>query len=551
MPLGPELIEVLSGEITEAFCQSRLRRAESGDRWMALFFPGDRIIFFSWDAELYGLFEAGADEVRSLSELASSRPPIQNAVKAHLAGAQITSSRAIGRDRLLEIVFRREVGAGFSQERKLVFEASARYSNLILLDEEGTVIEAAKHIHPDTNRYRSIIPGEPYTPPPPIKGEKLEDFTGGPDSLNNISGLGKPLLEAIKKKCEASGKSNAGEIARQGLRAPFIYQRIGGYVTLFGELLPEADRVGSGNALAAARECVILPLLERHAAKARKKAASRIEKLARANARKIADAEAERDGSAEAEALKRDGQLILANVWRIPPRAEFADLPEWGEEGKEGETVRRVRLDPERDAPGNAERYFVKYRKKRASSERARKILPGLYLERDAISEQEALLECHTDAVTTLSMISELSPPESPPKGKKQRDSLKPPHRRFEFAEENSVILIGLSAAGNHYVTFRLASGDDIWLHAQGIPGAHVILRFASKPGQETYARMIEIAASAAAFHSKAARSGRVRVDYTERRHVRAIPGAGIAQVTYREFSSINADAALWKDISL
>jgi predicted ribosome quality control (RQC) complex YloA/Tae2 family protein len=540
------LIEALSSEITGAFCPSRLRRAESGDRWMAFFFSGDRIIFFSWDAELYGLCEAGADEVRSLIELASSRPPVQNAVKAHLAGAQITSSRTIGRDRLLEIIFRREVGAGFSQERKLVFEASGRYSNLILLDEDGMVIEAAKHIHPDTNRYRSIIPGGPYAPPPPIKGERLEDFTGGPDALGNISGLGKPLLEAIKKKCVADG-GDAGEILRQGLQVPLIYQKIGGYVTLFGELLPGADHVGSGNALAAARECVMLPLLERHAAKARKKAASRIEKLARANARKIADAEAERDGSAAAESLKRDGQLILANVWRIPPRAEFADLPEWGDEG---ETVRRVRLDPERDAPGNAARYFAKYRKKRASSERAKKILPGLYLERDAISEQEALLECHTDAVTTLSMIGELSPPESPPKGKKQRDGLKPPHRRFEFAEENAVILIGLSAAGNHYVTFRLASGDDIWLHAQGIPGAHVILRFASKPGQETYERMISIAAAAAAFHSKAARSGRVRVDYTERRHVRAIPGAGIAQVTYREFSSINADAALWKDIS-
>jgi predicted ribosome quality control (RQC) complex YloA/Tae2 family protein len=539
--LGPELIEALSREIAEGFCRSRLRKAESGDSWLALSFPGDRMIFFSWDAELYGLCEATADEIRSLSQLASSRPPIQSAAKAHLAGAEITGSRALGRDRVLEIAFRREVGAGFFQAKRLVFEASGRYSNLVLLDEDGTVIEAAKHIHPETNRYRSIIPGQPYMPPPPIDGASPDDFAGGPDGLDNISGLGKPLIEAIKVKCKALGETDAGRVVRQGLRAPLIYQRLGRYVTLFREPLAGASLIGADSAFAAARECVILPLLERHAAKARKKAAAKIERLSKTNARKIADAEAARDSGSAAESFRRDGQLILANVWRIPPRAEFADLPEWGE------TVRRVELDPNRDAPGNAERYFAKYRKKRASAERAKKILPGLYLERDAISEQETLLACHTDAVTILLMMDELSPGETARKGKKRQEPLKPPYRRFEFAEENAVILVGLSAAGNHYVTFRLASGDDIWLHAQGIPGAHVILRFASKPGQETRERMIGIAASAAAFHSKARESGRVRVDYAERRHVRAIPGAGPAQVTYREFSSIKADAALWK----
>jgi predicted ribosome quality control (RQC) complex YloA/Tae2 family protein len=538
------LIEALSGEIACRLCRGRLRKAESGDGWLALSFPGDRIIFFSWDAELYGLCEATADEIRSLSQLASSRPPIQSAAKAHLAGAEITGSRALGRDRVLEIVFRREVGAGFFQIKKLIFEASGRYSNLVLLDEDGTVIEAAKHIHPETNRYRSIIPGQPYTPPPPIDGVSPEDFAGELDGLDNISGLGKPLIEAIKKKCGALGECDAGRIVRQGLQAPPIYQKLGRYVTLFGELLAGANLIGTDSALAAARECVMLPLLERHAEKARKRAAAKIERLARVNSRKIAEARAAQDSGTAAESLKRDGQLILANIWRIPPRARFADLPEWGESG---ETVRRVELDPNRDAPGNAERYFAKYRKKRASAERAKKILPELYLEKDAISEQEALLACHTDALTILSMMDELSSGEAPMKGKKRHERLKPPHRRFEFSGENAVILVGLSAAGNHYVTFRLASGDDIWFHAQGIPGAHVILRFTSKPDPETYERMIAIAASSAAFHSKAKESGRARVDYAERRHVRAIPGAGPAQVTYREFSSINADAALWK----
>jgi predicted ribosome quality control (RQC) complex YloA/Tae2 family protein len=143
-------------------------------------------------------------------------------------------------------------------------------------------------------------------------------------------------------------------------------------------------------------------------------------------------------------------------------------------------------------------------------------------------------------------MMGELQPGGAAPRGEKRGEETKPPHRRLEFADEGAVMLIGLSAAGNHYVTFRLADGDDIWFHVQGTPGAHVILRFVSKPDQEAYDRMIAKAASAAAFHSKAKGGGRVRVDYAQRKHVRAMPGAGPAQVTYKEFSSINADASSW-----
>ena len=107
-------------------------------------------------------------------------------------------------------------------------------------------------------------------------------------------------------------------------------------------------------------------------------------------------------------------------------------------------------------------------------------------------------------------------------------------------------MFVGLSARGNHYVTFTLAKGDDIWLHAKNAPGSHVILRFKANPGDQQRYRMIEIAASAAAYFSKSRETGRERVDYTERKHVRAITGAGLAQVTYSKFSTVYADVSVW-----
>ena len=50
-----------------------------------------------------------------------------------------------------------------------------------------------------------------------------------------------------------------------------------------------------------------------------------------------------------------------------------------------------------------------------------------------------------------------------------------PPHVRFEF--EKAIVCAGLSAKGNRWLTFRFASPEDWWFHAQGVPGAHVIMR--------------------------------------------------------------------------
>ena len=134
--------------------------------------------------------------------------------------------------------------------------------------------------------------------------------------------------------------------------------------------------------------------------------------------------------------------------------------------------------------------------------------------------------------------------------GKKQKDKTPqlPPHRRFDFPHIGASLYVGLSAKGNHYVTFRVARGEDIWFHAQGIPGAHVILRFTDMPEEETRERCFNIAASLAGWYSKGRESGRVRVDHTQKKHVRAISGAGIANVTYREYGTILADTRLWEE---
>ena len=83
-----------------------------------------------------------------------------------------------------------------------------------------------------------------------------------------------------------------------------------------------------------------------------------------------------------------------------------------------------------------------------------------------------------------------------------------------------SRILIGRSPTENAELTFRVARPNDLWFHAQNIPGAHVILQRddRSEPPDDDVQR----AASLAAFYSKAKASTKVPIDYTERKYVRA-----------------------------
>ena len=103
-----------------------------------------------------------------------------------------------------------------------------------------------------------------------------------------------------------------------------------------------------------------------------------------------------------------------------------------------------------------------------------------------------------------------------------------------------SRIVVGRSPAENADVTFRLARPDDLWFHAQGMPGAHVVL--ARDDREAPPADEIVIAASLAAFHSKARANAKVPIDYTQRKYVRKQQDAPPGLVWYTHPKTILAE---------
>ncbi|HEY7348188.1 MAG TPA: NFACT RNA binding domain-containing protein [Ktedonobacterales bacterium] len=92
------------------------------------------------------------------------------------------------------------------------------------------------------------------------------------------------------------------------------------------------------------------------------------------------------------------------------------------------------------------------------------------------------------------------------------------------------LLLVGKNSRQNEEVTFREAGGNDLWLHARGVPGAHVIIK---SGGREVPRRTLEEAARLAAYYSQARGNTTVPVDYTQQRYVRHMKGGGPGMVIY------------------
>jgi predicted ribosome quality control (RQC) complex YloA/Tae2 family protein len=459
----------------------------------------------------------------------------------------------------------------------LYVELMGRHSNLILVDDDGRIMESAKRVTPDMSRVRPVLPRLPYVPPPPP--DRLDPRSITPaatarllDALppnaelaralvNSYRGISPVMADEIVFRATGSSEIRASDVnadiaeplARETLAlleplrttawSPQVYRERShpdpGEVVACSPILMthlaaehEVSPVETmSEALARAEGAADHPGPARHTqrrqrlldsvAAAREKAERRLAALATESAR-----------AAEAERLKYAGELIYAYLWQIEPGQVSLDV--------DGTSIP---LDPGLTANENAQAYFERYRK--AQSAEAQ--LPGLVEESRAeiaYLDQLAILIAQAPGFSELEALAtewaEQAAPDHASRPKKTTASRRP--RALVDTNGNSVY-VGRSGRQNELVTFDIAGPDDTWLHARGVAGSHVVIRWRSPDSPESPAT-VEAAAALAAWYSAARESGRVEVDVAPRRHVRKIKGAGPGMVTYRNERTIRVQPA-------
>ena len=459
-------------------------------------------------------------------------------------------------DRVLVLTFGTSSRFGVESECRLVLELVPRYGNVVLL-RDRIVVAAAKQFSPAENEARAVQIGLPYEPPPlPAARTDLAGFTreleAAEDAKARTRALGghrpelpRLIAASLVHEADATSWSSAVQLAvRLSERAHGVLAAADADVDLTmpvhayrdddGALLavstvPLAQYAGRRHETPAQ----LLPLFvearagalraTRGDATERKRAAllARIAKRAQATQHEAASVAQRIGDAAERDRLRACGDALYTHLHEVPAGASSFVPP------TNPELV--VTLDPELDAKENAQRYYARYRK-------AADALPHLERRRDALAARG-------EALDVLAFEAERAEPPTLPELENALDEVEgrvpqrapsPLRPRAPLRIERpsgARIYVGRSPRENVEVTFRIARPDDLWFHARGIPGSHVVLQ--APPGGDADDADLALAADLAAAHSKGRAASRVEIDYTERKHVRKQRDAGPGMVWY------------------
>jgi len=239
----------------------------------------------------------------------------------------------------------------------------------------------------------------------------------------------------------------------------------------------------------------------------------------------------------DADRLTWEAQTILAYLHLVRRGAAKAELPDLNDPQR---TV-TVELDPAHSPQDNADRKFKLARRTRRKVEALRERLTEMQTKHDALDEIASALaqEPTDDSLAALvervrALGVKAGAPQPLPVRKKKEE---PGGLRPFTARDGAQIFVGRNDRENDELTFRLARGNDYWLHVEGAPGSHVVVRLSA--GGELNSETLLDAASLALLHSSRKSAGSGTVMYTRRKHIRKPKGAAPGKVLAGSTKSI------------
>ncbi len=231
----------------------------------------------------------------------------------------------------------------------------------------------------------------------------------------------------------------------------------------------------------------------------------------------------------------RYGDLLKANLGSIKKGLDRLTLVDYFDAAMP-EVM--IPLDADKSPQGNMEEYFRKHRKYLSAERelrpriaRAEEDLARLRHELATITQGTWVPPATVPAAArTAAMVGRRS-------GKQSGSERRGPFRRFT-SSDGLPIFVGRNARENDELTFGLAKSDDLWLHARGTPGSHVVVRL--EKGKEVPAETLRDAAVLALLYSDLKKSGKGEVIYTRRKWVKKAKGQAPGAVLVTQERSLH-----------
>ena len=493
-------------------------------------------------------------------------------LRKHLMGGRILSVEQPHLERIVELRLEVLDELGDRKERRLILEAMGRRANLVLVDDQGRIVDCLRRVDGDMSAQRQLLPGLFYRLPPAMEKADPTALDGG---------------EWLRRVEQAPGESRVDHwlLDSFGGWSPLVCREIafraGGRVDVtFDELGPQG-RVRVGEAAEAllktvrensftptvisvekrpkdftffpaeqyeeAGECTVYPsfsaLMDRfyeqreNQERIRQKGQDLIRSVTNARdrtARKLTNQQRELEATQDRERLRQFGDIITSNLHAMERgmttlRAMDFYAPDGGEV--------EIKLDPLLTPQQNAAKYYKEYNKAKTAEEmltiqleKGRRELDYL----NSVLENITLAEGERDLQEIRQELADTGYLRRQIKGRDKGRRLSP--KPMEFRSTAGLrISVGKNNMQNDLLTCKQAFKSDIWFHTQKIHGSHVILWTG---GAQPDLQSLNEAACLAAWFSQGRESGKVPVDYTPVKYVKKPAGARPGMVVYTTYET-------------
>ena len=486
-------------------------------------------------------------------------------MRKHLQSGKIIKIEQPDFDRILNIYVESLNELGDYSVKKLVLEIMGRHSNIILTDENNTILDCIKHIGHDTSSVREVLPGREYTlPPSQGKINTLEldnnDFNEVLENnpsfeiqsviYKNYTGISPIAASEICYRANVNGSTPVEALT--DIQKEIVFNKFAELVEDIkaNRFYPESITNEKGktidfspiemtqfNGLEIKKYTSISELIESFYANRdfayrigqktqdlRKLITQNIERCIRKKDIQMQTLRSIRNR----DELRLKGELLTANIYSIKKGMTTVELPNYYSENQE---LVAIELDSNKTPSENAQKYYKAYNKAKRTFEALKDQIKSndeelAYLE----SVLTSVNNC-TDEQDVKEIRRELREEGYVKKVKNQKDKSKKHSVPLHFISQDGFdIYVGKNNIQNDELTLKFARPRDIWMHTKNIPGSHVII---VANGQTIPDTTLNEGAMLSAFYSKAKNSSKVPVDYTEKKNVKKPNGSKPGFVIY------------------
>ena len=194
-----------------------------------------------------------------------------------------------------------------------------------------------------------------------------------------------------------------------------------------------------------------------------------------------------------------------------------------------------IPLQKDLSAAENAKRYLEKYQKQKRTKENVTVQLEETRKEVEHLESIKTALDIAESEEDLQDIRREMIDfgflHKTPGKGKNRLQRKSKPYHWV--TSDGYELFIGKNNYQNEEVSFKLGDGGDLWFHAKGVTGSHVIVKTGGQPMEEIPDRVFIEAAELAAWFSSHREDQKVDVDYTIRKNLRKVPNQAPGFVIY------------------